>query len=55
VTTKALTPELLAPFIAKLRTRLADMTVDFERVDEIPRRPNGKFQPIVSTIDRRPA
>jgi phenylacetate-CoA ligase len=52
VTTRELTPELLAPFMGKLRTRLGDMAIDFERVDEIARRPNGKFQPIVSTIER---
>jgi hypothetical protein len=28
------------------------MTIDFERASELSRRPNGKFQPIVSTLER---
>ena len=45
-----LTPDLVDPFLAKLRVRLGDMAIDFERVDEISRRPNGKAQPLISTI-----
>jgi len=52
VSTHELTSDLLAPFIAKLRTRLGGMTIDFERVNEIQRRASGKYQPIVSTIER---
>jgi len=26
------------------------MAIDFERVDEISRRPNGKAQPLITTI-----
>jgi phenylacetate-CoA ligase len=52
ITTQELTPELLAPFLTRLRTGLGDMNIDFERADELTRRPNGKFQPIISTIDR---
>ena len=50
VTSRELTPELLDPFLAKLRVRLGDMAIDFERVDEISRRPNGKAQPLITTI-----
>jgi phenylacetate-CoA ligase len=52
ITTQELTPELLSPFLAKLRSGLGDMTIDFERASELSRRPNGKFQPIISTIER---
>ncbi|HKW14829.1 MAG TPA: hypothetical protein VJS69_10125 [Candidatus Krumholzibacteria bacterium] len=52
ITTQELTPGLLAPFLAKLRTGLGDMTIDFERAAELTRRPNGKFQPIISTLER---
>lgn len=49
---RELTPELTGPFVTRLRTRLADMTIDFERVDELSRRPSGKHQQIISTIDQ---
>jgi phenylacetate-CoA ligase len=51
LTKRALTPELLAPLTAKLSSKLLDMTIEYERVDELSRRPNGKYQPVVSTID----
>jgi phenylacetate-CoA ligase len=52
-----LTPELTAPLLAKLRSRLGDMQIDLERVDALSRRASGKHQPIISTVERagRPA
>lgn len=34
----------------RLRDRLGNMHVEFERTDRIPRGPNGKFQPVVCLI-----
>jgi phenylacetate-CoA ligase len=51
LTKREVTPELVAPLTAKLLTRLGNMTVDYERVDSIARRPNGKFQLLISTIN----
>jgi phenylacetate-CoA ligase len=47
-----LTPELTAPLLAKLRSRLGDMQIDLERVDALSRRASGKHQPIISTVER---
>jgi phenylacetate-CoA ligase len=51
-TKRELTPELVDPLVARLKTRLGNMTIDCERVDSIARRPIGKFQLFISTVDR---
>jgi phenylacetate-CoA ligase len=49
-TPRELTPELTEPVMALLRPRLGNMRVDFERVDELSRRPSGKAQLLVSHL-----
>jgi phenylacetate-CoA ligase len=51
LTTRELTPELVAPITAQLQDKLGPIAVDYERVDTISRRPNGKFQLLISTIN----
>jgi len=50
LTKRELTPELVAPIAAQLQDKLGPVVIDFERVDTIARRPNGKFQFLISTI-----
>jgi phenylacetate-CoA ligase len=50
-TKRELTPELTGPVSDMLHTRLGNMRIDFERVDELSRRPTGKAQLLVSSLD----
>jgi phenylacetate-CoA ligase len=50
LTRHALTAERLAPVTAMLREKLGDMTIDYERVDMLPRRESGKVDLVISTI-----
>jgi phenylacetate-CoA ligase len=45
-----LTAERLAPVTAMLREKLGDMTIDYERVDMLPRRASGKVDLVISTV-----
>lgn len=48
-----LTPERTAPVTALLREPLGpDIVIDYERADELVRRPNGKVQLIISSVER---
>jgi phenylacetate-CoA ligase len=52
LTRSELTPELTDPLTARLRVRLgSDMRIDYERVTEISRKPNGKVQSLISTVE----
>ena len=53
-TKRELTPDLTEPVRALLHTRLGNMRIDFERVDELSRRPSGKAQLLVSTLESPP-
>jgi phenylacetate-CoA ligase len=51
LTRRDLTPEATAGVTEKLRDKLgADMRIDYERVDELTRRANGKIQLVISSI-----
>jgi len=50
LTSVELTPERLAPMTAMLRHKLGDVTIDYERVDALSRRPNGKVDMVVSSL-----
>jgi phenylacetate-CoA ligase len=50
LTKRELTADLLAQITARLLVKLGGMTIDFERVDTLSRRPNGKAQILISTI-----
>ncbi|HET6348650.1 MAG TPA: hypothetical protein VFH88_06155 [Candidatus Krumholzibacteria bacterium] len=52
LTSVPLTAERLRPITAKFRRRLGDMKVEFERVDVLTRRPNGKNQLVISRLDQ---
>lgn len=45
-----LTEERLLPVRSRLRTQLGDLTVTFERVNELTRRPNGKIELVASSV-----
>ena len=50
LTSVELTPERLAPVTAMLQHKLGDVTIDYERVDALSRRPNGKVDMVVSSL-----
>jgi len=50
LTRAELTPERLAPLETKLRAKLGEMTIDYERVDELSRRRSGKVELVISTL-----
>jgi phenylacetate-coenzyme A ligase PaaK-like adenylate-forming protein len=50
ITRSELTPERLAPVTALLREKLRDMTIDYERVNELERRRTGKVALVISSI-----
>ena len=52
VSREPLTPERLAPVTELLRKKLANMTIDYERVNELSRRRSGKVELVVSTVGR---
>jgi phenylacetate-CoA ligase len=45
-----LTEERLLPVRSRLRTQLGDLTITFERVNELTRRPNGKIELVSSGL-----
>jgi len=49
LTRTELTPERVAPVKAGLRERMGDTTIEFERVGELTRRPNGKVNLVISS------
>lgn len=52
-TAEELTPERTAPVTALLREPLGPgIAIDYERADELVRRPNGKVQLIISSVER---
>ena len=53
LTREPLTAERLAPLTALLRERLGEMTIDYERVDALSRRPSGKVQLVISSLGSR--
>jgi phenylacetate-CoA ligase len=50
LTTLPLSAERLSPVTALLREKLGDMTIDYERVDALSRRPGGKVELVISTV-----
>jgi hypothetical protein len=44
------TEERLLPVRSRLRTQLGDLSVTFERVNELSRRPNGKIELVASAL-----
>lgn len=51
LTRSELTPERVAPITEILRKNFGDVTIDYERVDRLARRPSGKYQLVISTVD----
>jgi hypothetical protein len=47
-----LTPERLAPVTELMRSKLgADMQIDYERADVLQRRPSGKIDLVISSLE----
>ena len=51
LTKRELTPEVVAPLTENLQKKIGNMTIEYERVDELSRRASGKFQLLISTLD----
>ncbi|HET6348649.1 MAG TPA: AMP-binding protein [Candidatus Krumholzibacteria bacterium] len=51
LTRSPITPGMVQPLIDRLRPMLKGMTIDYERVGTLARRPNGKFQLLISEVE----
>jgi hypothetical protein len=50
VTKGELTAEMIAPLSTALLKRVGNMRLHFERVDRVSRRPNGKSQLLITSL-----
>jgi phenylacetate-CoA ligase len=50
LTRRELGPELMSPIVERLQERFSGMVIDYERVDQLERRPGGKYQLLISTL-----